>query len=817
MQNSDYFQKESQGFLSTEPFRTKKEAHIFRLKILLPRLFNKNEDLYNNSYFPVRAIKQAAADDGYWHISDFVRQTDELYDMTISLREDFTRFKDCIHLLTYDELKHLDEEVTRTLTVMQCSTAVPPVEEITIVNENLKARDEVEYFQNLLKAEAIKMLNINRKEVDKTRVKYSVLKHNPYSTSGKKVWSTFQEVMNWDKDLDNKDMAVVETMEKLILLNSGVIVTDKTRDTVKAREQLITEGRELRKQISDEREKLYTVYHVGRLIDNRKSKSKSRQEVYEIIRSSCVTAHEKFNEVEKKILNSDMPLYKLPFLVAKVLEKENINDNSDDPYSKEVLSWLKKKTKSDRAKENLCTGVSLGLALVCLIPGIGLGAIIALGAVGAGVGAIGAIREYEVADDLYDAAITGTYGTQKFINQDEAERLKLSASINLCLSLVDAFVSVKAVRQLRNIKKSSELALKSKKITSLLDKNTVNKLEVLGEDSVQRIIINLDSMNNSEKAARYIKGLNSKGLKNLASIEDVNDSLKIINYFDDQQSNIRLLNSIDDYTILLNPESILAKYDTSGVKTLDEYEGLFSNWKKLKSRSVEEIAVILKHRPEAPRIIARVQWSNYSTFGNKSTIFVTDPNDIIGLSVEEIAQRLGFDDYSRELLKQNPNRGLYIDFVELPPDAVVKQFSWDTVKEDFYKIIDSGDEMIIEDLKSINGLRSKDNKINMNTLDEMFYTLSKTPIEKSDTLSKDIKKLQKRIESKIGANKLFTGQHYTADYNFNIGTTEWGLLKPEVGLELHDMIEDGYKVKRINIVGDQVYPVLLDHNLLYTY
>lgn len=650
------------------------------------------------------------------------------------------------------------------------------------------------------------------------------------------VWQVIDGDSGGDEIFLLKKVGILKPLQELksVYLQNGN--NDYFKDTISkifsdciSRQQILAVSLLMEQQELREKEPLLDVITTKDLVVG----ACKDDHIFEVAKQSIIKAYEAQNELEVKILERKINFCHL----------DNVRNEAYDQLLREVSkkelnrAFLDKIDKyiEDQLKEDF-TLTLLGIALsagaiACVIFGGPAGLGLLLSIAGAVSGAPEAISTYIEGDMLRDSATAGV-GKHELTTTtvEEAEEIIKEAKIMGAMVLLDlGLAGVECYQLVKKVNKISNAIVKvpkGKTTLQYLDQSTIAKLNQLNPNEIEKIFEVANHPHAIKKAfkliqdpidaGRVLQGLNHNGMENLAKIKS-KDLIQVLHYFDDQQSNIRLLNSISDHKVLLDPAPILAKYDLTKGKSLDEMNDIIRNWMPNSARSVEEIAVILKYRPNAPRVIARVQGANYSTFGNKLTTFVTDPHDIIGLNIDEVAKRLGFDDDYRNWLKRNPKKGLYIDFVQAPPDAKIRRMSWDSVKRDFKKIIETGDKKLVRDLKRIKSLRAADDSINFSKLDEMFNTFSETPIEDMSKLDKEYKQLQVLLDQELGTNSLFTGQAYTADYNYNIGATEWGLIKPGVGLELDDMIEAGYKVKRFNLLDDKVYPVMLDHHLLYTY
>lgn len=385
-----------------------------------------------------------------------------------------------------------------------------------------EAGKDKEYFQELLKREAIRRLNINKNEVSAVRERYGILGDNPDSEEAASVWEGFTQAMEWDKSLLKKEEDVLVKKSLLQTEAMGLINIrgPMSRDQIDAMGERARERNSLLEQcniyleyIAQCRNLLNSEYPVTRLVNSRKGGDLNKEDAFQKIREACDNALVTFDEVENKVLTGDMPLYKMEMIVNDVLTKEGITPDASDAYGQSVNQWLKVERRWNKAIEILGMIIPLALGAACFIPGIGLGAIVALGAIGAGVGGAAALYDFEMADDLHDAGKASAAGSENLVDAEAAKLQYIMASVSLCLSAVDLFMAGRAVKSLVHVSKIAAGTSKGAGVLKLLDDSAVTTLAKLGDDKMKIIF---ESVENGENLKHILK--NKTVLKKLEQL-----------------------------------------------------------------------------------------------------------------------------------------------------------------------------------------------------------------------------------------------------------------------------------------------------------
>jgi hypothetical protein len=186
------------------------------------------------------------------------------------------------------------------------------------------------------------------------------------------------------------------------------------------------------------------------------------------------------------VLNGDMPIYKLDILVEKVKGQLKNEGLWKEPFSAYIDNWLKGQERVEWAVNIGGTIFGIGMAVAAFFTA-GVTAVI-LGVAGgvAGLGVAG--YNFEMAEDVVDAARSGKGGSEQLVNEESAEANYLFATINLLLSVVD-------------------LALAAKKATELVELMRLNKakLGIKAGEEVLEESVNISKTSNVDRLTELSK------------------------------------------------------------------------------------------------------------------------------------------------------------------------------------------------------------------------------------------------------------------------------------------------------------------------
>ncbi|MDC7220341.1 MAG: hypothetical protein PQJ59_10390 [Spirochaetales bacterium] len=760
-------------------------------------------------------------------------------------RKDFRENLSSFFTYLYDQdLETLDEiiqELLMTLNKLDQDTMVNYLQHLPdnqIIRGSNYGKDEhILHFKNAIKNEAIRVLKENRSELDRKEREYQ----NSLGVGGdeslldqfNKTLIQFRELEGEIGNNESKQAAL-----RTAILNNAMVTMeyggwgydheygDQKRMEIEAVQENIDLLKQTQANLMSEKPELAA---IGKRFDDLGDHSAVLAE----LSRGFAKAREAIKDVYNKVVDDDIPLVALGPIIRTVqaqLEILPLGEEGNDLYSLHVNEWIQSQNNRDRNINLIIAGVSVGLGIVAGILTFGVGGAAAaavgfgLGATGSAVGVAGAVYNFERAEDLNSAADSQAMSNDGLLDDPEAAKKAYAWAIaDLILSGVDVvFAGLDMAKLMGAVNKFDNAVVGRKVIFQLSDLSdeTVEAAARIYKGLDETTALKLDStlrtgFDKYNEGLIFAEKLKVEGINNLVKIENADDIKTVVNFFPgDENTTIRLLNSIKDPQGLLNPQVVLDKYDLTSGRTLEELNSVLRQWGNQTARSTEEIAVLLKYRPDAPKVVARVQTRNYPTLGRESAFtWVTDPEELIGLDFDGLADRIGLTEEYKEWIRTENNGSIWVDFIESPVEH--QKVSWDYLNSETKTLIEVDDSFAIR-LEQISMLTNSDGSLSMSKLDDAFAVLSNTNVEDVENLSSDMKLLRETLEGKFGNNPLFTGKGYTVDPAGNFGTREWGLVKPDVGLEIDEMKAEGYNIIRIEVTSDgQAYPLLLDHNLMY--
>ena len=184
-----------------QTFKTDKESYAYRITKMLRLLYNKNRQLCNNEYNTAKIASKANWIDRFMVIDSFAERVKTLKERTEENSLELDKMAPHLSQLGYDQLKSFDDKLVYTLNKMHIDHTPKGLDTLTQPIMNIRAKDNIEYFENLLKQKAIDMLNVNRGEVKKLKEQYSSLRYNPDSGEPDIMWNNFEKAMNLDNEL----------------------------------------------------------------------------------------------------------------------------------------------------------------------------------------------------------------------------------------------------------------------------------------------------------------------------------------------------------------------------------------------------------------------------------------------------------------------------------------------------------------------------------------------------------------------------------------------------------------------------------------
>lgn len=434
-------------------------------------------------------------------------------------------------------------------------TGLMPVPKLLEVQEQViqVVNDHVTVFRRKMYEIACQRLDANRAELDAMQASYeSYFQKSQYLQRRDTQFEQLRTAYDKDKELKRKD-------DDMIPIMGDAFTKYNVDPTYQPFIDEYTNARNIRSDIAISRYLLRKAYpELDSVSDGRITYKTNNSQILDRMVKNFDRARKAQDEVRQKIDSGDMPLFKLEPIIEAAMAFYGITESSTTEFAKAVLEWLKSARFWDGVIKIGSTVISLATAAACFIPGVGVGAIIALGAIGAGAGMVGAIYEFEMAEDLDDAAWSQQSGSNQLIaDADAAKKEYIWGIVNLCLACVDLFLSGKeVVRVGRVMSKFSSVAdgatflnkigdaKDAMLLTSRLEKvqdgtKLLTKLETASDDTVSIVsklivaapenritatIIAMNKFDNVEDTVLILSKLNNK-----------NEAIDFLNFLDDSQ------------------------------------------------------------------------------------------------------------------------------------------------------------------------------------------------------------------------------------------------------------------------------------------
>jgi hypothetical protein len=159
------------------------------------------------------------------------------------------------------------------------------------------------------------------------------------------------------------------------------------------------------------------------------------ERVAEMIFEGFERARQFQDKTREELLNDNIPVYKLDILVDSVKDHLRSEGRWEEPYSTYIDDWLAGQETRELVMNIAGTAIEIGLAVAAVFTG-GLSAVL-LGLAGGALGLGMAAYNFEIAEDVMDAAAAGRGGTYQFADIEEARINMFFAAIDLFLSAID--------------------------------------------------------------------------------------------------------------------------------------------------------------------------------------------------------------------------------------------------------------------------------------------------------------------------------------------------------------------------------------------
>jgi hypothetical protein len=350
-------------------------------------------------------------------------------------------------------------------------------------NHSITEAESINFFTSRLQNEACHILDINRAELNKMEKRYQSdlsLMNGPAGRNvappvDKEGLSALNQAIQLDINLADTQDRLKSRLDYLrlnidnIRINVGWIddpgkdfeklpVVQKYRD-YRITEQITSRLLEVAGSKRGELRKTFPAMNVLTVPDFDEFKTAKpgingvSQRVFEGIERA-----KKYQDIARtKVLNGDMPLYKLDILVTKVKQQFKNEGLWKEPFSGHVDNWIKSQERFEWVVNIGGTLVGIGLAIGAFFTG-GMTAIL-LGIAGGAAGAGVAGYDFEMAGDVVDAARSGKGGKEQLVNERAAELNYLFATVNLALSVINFALTVKKATELIELVNANKAAL----------------------------------------------------------------------------------------------------------------------------------------------------------------------------------------------------------------------------------------------------------------------------------------------------------------------------------------------------------------------
>ena len=518
---------------------SEKEYYAKRIDFMLRKLIEFNESsIKNYSSYPVNGMY-------YEYIRPVIHNTPVLKS-EIKGSDQF--IKSIVESdLMGPELAGLDKQLNDTLQKLNIKVNVPDftVKTVEINKSTVKANNNIEYFKNLLKLEALNALKNNRAELDQMQIDY---KKALSDTSGKnQLWPRMAKLINADKRLYDDFMHYKEECELLRsevfskFSASGVIwfskdngeyrllVNDKTiskDDRIKAIGKELSDNLSLveiyNKQMIEiiaTRESLRELYPELAVFDPVKVKSSiDRDNIYKLMCKGFDKAREAQEQVKIMVLEDRLPINIIDPVVNNVLKNlEKDGTFKDAHFKQQVYKWLEDNKKTKTIFTIIGMSVSIVLMAAAFFTTGGAALVFGLAAAIAGLG-MGAF-ELETAGKKKELADAQNGGKSLLIGRKDAESAKFDytmAWVNLFLSALDVAISAKAVVYVIRADEAIKTLNKLKSLDDIpnLSASEIYHLKNMSKEEVMEILANYrkSAKRNINKIAELFKARERQGI-----------------------------------------------------------------------------------------------------------------------------------------------------------------------------------------------------------------------------------------------------------------------------------------------------------------
>lgn len=559
-------------------FKSKQAAHAYRVKHMLPLVINKNQDLFNTTYFFCRGVSRVAQEDNNTFFTNYLRDINSFELTHNSYRDSFSKYADFFDLAPYELLASVDNKLSETLKTLNIEVNLPSAEDSTELIFDSKPDSNIAYFETNMKMVALELLQGSKSVLDEYENKFlnsyssnTTIKERSNGSAGDSNWQSIavafkryeeigleleemEEYIGYINDGLNmesyyfpmrahdlfyqKPGKEIEYFKKIGLYEPFKALVDSSCDIEideyysKLHSILQTYKDNEMKRASllvTERETLCVEQPMLDVVKTTEEKGEvaTDGQIYKYGLSAIDTARKAQLEVEEKIISGKVNLCKLDIVVNLTKEKLGIV-KPDTLFNSTILHYIEMKKKDSWALSVL--GIALGIgAFICMLSGVGSGLGVVIGLAGAALGAPDVVAMNQLANfnaKVLDASI-GEGNDLTTMTQAQVDNSIITARVGIALLALD--VAVSGVEFVKIGRLTSKLGSHTfKYVSKFLSGSDMLKVASWSDDTASIFGMLLK---NSAKPKQITKGL----LETLPNLPKTQRTMKVWNTIDDIQ------------------------------------------------------------------------------------------------------------------------------------------------------------------------------------------------------------------------------------------------------------------------------------------
>ncbi len=362
----------------------------------------------------------------------------------------------------------------------------------------LDATGAVALFKTMVKAEAMKRLEENRKHTHELQQQYSD------TSEGSPRFSRLRELAEKDRALAGRrgDLKLLIGLGRVRMSGADPLFMS---DTV---EQILAENAEHERQIDEidaTRAALRGAFPALSVIDTADLQSRDNAAIGREMARNLAEIRDFITEVEHKVHEDDVPLNEMGPVLEAVKTQLGVSTekrDSGDPVSQGIIGWLESEGFKDGVIRWGGTGVTIVLTVAAIFASGGWALLLL--AAGAITGFGTAAYDFERAADLYDAARSSEAGGRAMVTDPEQAKADYWLGVvNLVLAGLDLGLAARA---------GSKLASAATRSRRLASSRGAALFETLSPEDIQKFeeVARLREAGKTAKADRLLEELTSR-------------------------------------------------------------------------------------------------------------------------------------------------------------------------------------------------------------------------------------------------------------------------------------------------------------------